>query len=1181
MISTESIVFRAEQEEAIDFTVTALKRSRKVLWNAKMRFGKTLCAIEVAHRLGYRRTLVLTHRPAVRQEWFDSIEKLQLEGWTYGSRTTSAMSEDERKRRGASFAELEDAAKDKDTHYVYFASMQDLRSSKRVNQQKGIVKNDDVFSAKWDFLIVDEAHEGITTRLGNDVIAELQKRRSMRTLYLSGTPYSIRQNFDTADVYNWDYCMEQRAKEQWDSSAAGTPNPYANMARMNILTYNLRNTFAPYFLTDNEGFNFAEFFRVDEAQMCFVHEADVRKFVSLLATAPQYPFANEALSQSLCHTLWYMPGVNAARCLAQILTEQTAENPFRCYKVINVAGDGVSSQTSPLEEVKTAISSNERTITLSCGRLTTGVSIPEWTAVFMLAGSAETGCAHYFQTIFRCQSPYREGMKAECYTFDFSPVRTLTAIDQYISNNLATTDHEARVQKLTEFLHYCPTIIVDGGKRNQIDTETFIRYINTSYSTSLIRNGFHGDCLYTDLNNLGKNDIRLLEEVAEAMANAVLEERRQRSNDIQAAKKPAKKAKIKAAENAEKQNEATAAQSREAAAMARLTPRQRAIAILSQISTRFPIMIYGTVDNIEGLTIDSFLRNIDAESWRHFMPRGITMQLFKRLKHLYREDIFVATAKAIVARLRHADTLAPDERVAEIANILSDFSYPDRETILTPWNVVNRHLSDTLGGYCFFDDKFEKPLAQTRFVYNEGVTNRTLMNPNAQILDICSKTGLYSLYVAYSLYKVRSSQSQGLFDMLSDQESCSMWKEVVEHNVFAVCKTAMAACITRRTLVGFDSDVKPNIITIPDLNSQVIVYKTKLANTLSDPRNYPNTSTNQKMKFDAIIGNPPYQMNIGEKKDNYGIPLYNQFVDIARQIRPQFITMITPSRWFTGGRGLDQFRQSMLGDTHIRAIFDYVDSKDCFPTVDISGGVSYFLWDAKHKTNCQFTNHFGGNANTLPRKLDEFNIFVRNNGALSLIHKVKAMSKTMLNAQISPQTPFGFVSTYRGTAQPETDPTCVMLKSSGDASYVLREDIKKNQQWIDLHKVIFSKATCEHAGTPDRNGQYRVLSALALLQPQCVCTQSYLVAGAYATAEEAENLLTYLKTKFVRYLILQTITSQDLSPEKFMFVPLQNFTSKSDINWSATVEEIDKQLYEKYGVDEAERSLIENTIKEM
>lgn len=739
MISTENIVFRTEQEEAINFTVTTLKRSRKVLWNAKMRFGKTLCAIEAAHRLGYRRTLVLTHRPAVRQEWFDSIEKLQLEGWLYGSKTTSAMPEEERKRRGASFAELEDIAKDPATHYVYFASMQDLRSSKRVNQQKGIVKNDDVFSAKWDFLIVDEAHEGITTRLGNDVIAELQKRRSLRTLYLSGTPYSIRQTFDTTDVYNWDYCMEQRAKEQWDISNSGAANPYANMARMNIVTYNLRNTFAPYFLTDNEGFNFSEFFRVDEAQMCFVHEADVRKFVNLLATAPQYPFADEAMGQSLCHTLWYVPGVNAAHCLAQILAEPTADNPFRNYKVVNVAGDSVSSQTSPLEEVRTAISTNERTITLSCGRLTTGVSVPEWTAVFMLAGSADTGCAHYFQTIFRCQSPYREGIKAECYTFDFSPTRTLTAIDQYISNNLASTEHEARVQKLTEFLHYCPTIVIDGGKRNRMDTDTFIRNINTSYSTSLIRNGFHGDCLYTDLNNLGKNDLRLLDEVAEAMANAVLEERRQRNNDIQSAKKQTKKAKDKTAEDAAKQNDIPNTQARENAGITRLTPRQRAIAILSQISTRFPIMIYGTVDNIEGLTIDSFLRNIDAESWRHFMPRGITMQLFKRLKHLYREDIFVATAKAIVARLRHADTLLPDSRIAEIASILSDFSYPDRETILTPWNVVNRHLSDTLGGYCFFDDKFTKPLAQPRFVYNEGVTNRTLMNPNAQILDICSK----------------------------------------------------------------------------------------------------------------------------------------------------------------------------------------------------------------------------------------------------------------------------------------------------------------------------------------------------------------------------------------------------------------------------------------------------------
>ena len=1206
MTSTENIIFRTEQQEAIDFTVDTLQRSRKVLWNAKMRFGKTLCALEVAHRIGYRRTLVLTHRPAVRQEWFDSIEKLGLASWTYGSKTNGSMTEAERKRRGASFDELEsNAAKDKSLHYVYFASMQDLRGSKRVNQQKGIAKNDDIFTAKWDFLIVDEAHEGISTRLGNDVIAELQKRRQLRTLYLSGTPYNIQQSFDTNDVYHWDYCMEQRAKEDWDAAGYLAPNPYACMARMNILSYNLHRDFAKYHFADSEGFCFAEFFRTDDTTMRFVHEDDVRKFVSMLATSPRFPFADAEISDTLRHTLWYVPGVSAARCLADILAEDSESNPFRGYAIVNVAGDNVASDV--LQHVKEAINANERTITLSCGRLTTGVSVPEWTGVVMLAGAAETGGARYFQTIFRCQSPFKgEAIKKECYAFDFSPMRTLAVIDQYINNNLASDKQTDRFEKIAEFLHFCPTTVIDGAKRTTIDTETFIREINSSYSTSLIRNGFRNDCLYSNLNNLGKQDLRLLDEVAEAMFRGIIEERKQNRETIQGEQKSSKRTRNSAEKEAkdEEKIKQQIAEQREVAH--RMTPRQRAIAILSQISTRFPIMIYGTVDNIEGLTIDSFLRNIDAESWRDFMPKGITMQLFKRLKHFYREDIFVATAKAIVERLHHADTLPTAERVAEIADILSDFCYPDRETVLTPWRVVNRHMADTFGGYCFFNDDFTKPIREPRFVYHEGVTNRTLMNPKARVLDICSKTGLYSLYTAYSMYKLQSSESQGLFDMLSDEESGSMWQEIIENNIFAVCKTRMAESITRRTLVGFRRDVRVNVQHIDGMNSQVIVYKRKFINTITDARNFwnvfvkPNEQSEtcfgsavarkrglksniktQQMKFDAIIGNPPYQMNIGEKKDNYGIPLYNEFMEIAREMKPQYISMIMPSRWFTGGRGLDNFRQTMLSDKHIRAIFDFIDSKDCFPTVDISGGIGYFLWDAKHKSECEFTNYMGGKSSTRSRRLNEFPIFVRNNNALSLIYKVKKKSKKMLNTQVSGQTPFGFVSTFRGTAEPTDDGQTVMLKSSGATTYVQRSEIKKNAQWIDLYKVIFSKATCEHAGTPDRNGQFRVLSAAAILAPACVCTQSYLVGGTYATEAEANNLLTYLKTKFARYLMLQTITSQDLSPEKFMFVPIQNFTAQSDINWDAPLADIDRQLYAKYNVEEAEIALIENTIKEM
>ena len=417
MTFTDNIVFRSEQQQAINLTVNSLKRNRKMLWNAKMRFGKTLCALEVARQCGYRRTLILTHRPNVRGEWFESLLKLKLDGWFFGCKDPNTVSFD-----AETFEAIEAKAKqDKNAHYIYFASMQDLRGSKRVNQQKGIEKNDHIFNTHWDFLIVDEAHEGIMSRLGRDVIGELQKRRTLRTLYLSGTPYNIQQLFDNTEVYHWDYCMEQSAKVAWNEHHTGEPNPYEGLARMNILTYNLARDMRSYRISETGGFNFTELFRTEaipsdnaapNVQTQFVHEADVRRFVKLIgknSTNKLYPYANKQLAGSLDNTLWYVPGVQAAHCLARILSEQTPDNPFNEYTIVDVAGEGnfaeersdIYEQTKhehdALERVKTAIANSKKTITLSCGRLTMGVSVPEWTAVLMLAGAAETGGMRYFR----------------------------------------------------------------------------------------------------------------------------------------------------------------------------------------------------------------------------------------------------------------------------------------------------------------------------------------------------------------------------------------------------------------------------------------------------------------------------------------------------------------------------------------------------------------------------------------------------------------------------------------------------------------------------------------------------------------------------------------------------------------------------------------------------------------
>jgi len=323
------------------------------------------------------------------------------------------------------------------------------------------------------------------------------------------------------------------------------------------------------------------------------------------------------------------------------------------------------------------------------------------------------------------------------------------------------------------------------------------------------------------------------------------------------------------------------------------------------------------------------------------------------------------------------------------------------------------------------------------------------------------------------------------------------------------------------------------------------------------------------MKFDVIVGNPPYQLNVGMKKENYAIPLYHKFVEQAKKLNPRYITMIIPSRWFTGGRGLDDFRNSMLNDKHLKAIVDYADSKDCFPGVDVAGGVMYFLWDNSYLGKCEFTNIHNGKYNTLLRELNEFSIFPRYNEAISIIHNISSKKGKSLSVQISAQTPFGLYTNFKGEKIKSKNSVAVV--SSSGVTYIKKNQIQRNQRWIKKYKVIISKATSEHAGQSDKSGQFKVLSTIRVLKPDFVCTQSYLVAGVFDDEKAAKNLYSYLHTKFTRFLLLQSVTSQDLSKDKFRFVPIQNFNE----NWT------DGKLYKKYNLTEDEIAFIESMVRPM
>lgn len=327
------------------------------------------------------------------------------------------------------------------------------------------------------------------------------------------------------------------------------------------------------------------------------------------------------------------------------------------------------------------------------------------------------------------------------------------------------------------------------------------------------------------------------------------------------------------------------------------------------------------------------------------------------------------------------------------------------------------------------------------------------------------------------------------------------------------------------------------------------------------------------MRFDVIIGNPPYQLQVNEAGKGLGaIPIYQHFVTQAMKLNPKYLSMIIPARWYSGGVGLSEFRKIMLESRKIKHLVDFINSGDCFPGVSINGGVCYFLMDRSYDGKCLFTSISDGKSSTSLRELNEFEIFIRRDEAVSIIHKVLQHNEKNLASEggCSPQTPFGLLSTYKGRPKKKNIDDLEYFSSQG-WSFVDRSAVKRSEHLIDKYKPMISKLTSEHAGNPDKSGQYRILSRMLILKPNQICSQSYLTVCGFDNLEEAQNLYMYLRTKFVRFLILQTLVGMNLSIKNFNFIPWLDF-SKS---WT------DEELYAKYGLNQEEIDFIESMIKPM
>lgn len=329
-----------------------------------------------------------------------------------------------------------------------------------------------------------------------------------------------------------------------------------------------------------------------------------------------------------------------------------------------------------------------------------------------------------------------------------------------------------------------------------------------------------------------------------------------------------------------------------------------------------------------------------------------------------------------------------------------------------------------------------------------------------------------------------------------------------------------------------------------------------------------------KMKFDVIIGNPPYQLSDGGSGTGISAkPIYQLFVEQAKKLKPHYLTMITPSRWFAGGKGLDEFRDSMLQDRHIKIISDYMSSKDCFPGVNIAGGVNYFLWDKNYTGDCLVKNCSNNSPEIIAmRPLNEFSVFIRDNRAINIIHKFIESGDACLANHTYTRNPFGFVSKERGELHPIKGVDNVKLISSGGTGYVKRSDVEKNRQEIDKYKVIIGKVVPSNGevDVDPRNG-YKVTTSSRILNPGEVHTESYLLLHAFETFEEADNFSSFMALKFPRFMMKHTLSSMNISTQNFQFVPFLDFSKK----WT------DAELYARYKLSSDESSYIESLIRPM
>ena len=1107
-------------------------------------------------------------------------------------------------------------------------------------------------------------------------------------MHLSGTPFKALANnkFNENQIFNWSYVDEQRAKTE-ELASGDESASHTDMPDLRLFTYRLSDMIADKVnqgMNDGEEtldftFDLNEFFATKNNT--FVHESDIIKFLDALATNQKYPFSTPELRAELKHTFWLVGNrVSSAKALEKLLRKHP---DFQEYEVILAAGDGkrltddndfedeaenTVQNEKAFDRVRKAIKQHDKTITLSVGQLTTGVTIPEWSAVLMLSDINTPSL--YMQSAFRAQNPYKfyqNGYlqrKKSAYIFDFAPTRVLTIFDDFANSLLAATANgQATVAERTEnvatLLNFFPVISEDrDGKMIELDASQVLTFPKSIKAQAIVNSGFISNLLFTNISNifsiprevidtLEKMDIEhnkrnrkatesidrdklrqdgemvinqntkavfgdkiYRDEIMDIVETANYNNATDQLTDMvnsqvmepiytkykefyQSSDKEvndAKKYITEKVQNVVDEYNNLPPESRDTTALAsditniieqdapdkmviqkeesriateQATEEDKVRGHLRAFARTIPSFIMAN-SHPESLTIDNLTDDITDEDFENLT--SITKLEFERLrdgfdyvedgqvKHfdgLFDKFIFNASIQEFEAKRQQLANYFQSDQTEDIFDYI-----PPQKTnqIFTPRALVQKQL-DLL----------------------EQETPNIFTDPSTTFADLYIKSGLYITETVKRLFA-------GLAPQIPDETA--RLKHILEHQVYGFAPTQIIHDIATNFIFG----ELPGSISRQNFKHHDLTKQFEKGEQLD-------------MKFDVIIGNPPYQQNDNGKRDDGSAnasasPIYHYFVNHAIKMS-QVQCFVIPARWTVGaGKGLSKFTEQMLADEHIKSFNYFSDSKEVFPNNDIKGGICYFVRDTAYSGEANISVKTNEGTNSSKRFLDSENsgVFIPFGELADILHRVKTHTPNLADENmqkiVSVLKPYGLRTdffhlpakynlpdVYEERNNPDDLEIFGLYQTKRTSRFVPKDyPVPVGNHTIGKWKVFLPYAY--GCGAIGETIPTPILGSPILGSPIQICTETYLRIGAFNTKEEAEALLKYIKTKFFRVMVGILKTTQH-STTTYRLVPLQNFTANSDIDWTKSIPEIDQQLYRKYNLDQHEIDFIEEKVKEM